>query len=112
MGTVALPNRKLKDDEVTEDVIDIGLRPGERVLQIDLEKQHGYITRMTPDPATGREIAKPWRDKDADTWRYRAVTIEDIDYEPTAGAEQEEVVDAQVVGELPPGQSREGSQHD
>lgn len=99
MGTVSLPNRKLKDDEVTEDVIEIGLLPGERLMQIDLERQYGYKLIPTPDPHTGKEVEKPWRDKDADTWRYRAVTVEDIDYEPTE-ADEQEMVDAEVVGEL------------
>jgi len=106
MGTVDLPDRKLADNEHSVDIIDIPLEPGETVMQVDLERQAGYrtVTRQRLPELGGGQMESQARDKSLDRWRYRAITVQEVEwtggqYSETAGELEagEEVTDVEVV---------------
>lgn len=122
MGTALLPPRELQDQNVSIDIFDIPIEDGERVMQLDLNKQPGYRTvRHAPSEELVEAGAAPGerdrqvRDKTLDHWKWRAVTVQEIDYQDApldqleAGLDTrpnpqtDEIVDVEY-DELPPGE--------
>lgn len=124
-GTCELPRRELDDQETAHDVIDIDIGESESVKEVELVKQGPvYRQRMETDEEalaraihvessrdTVKEIGGTFtgntsptpklvneRVKGYDAYRYRIVTLEEVDHI----AVEEGVQEAEVVGELPP----------
>lgn len=121
--TVKLHGRTLDDDTgESVDIIDVPLEPGEYVLEIETKKQPAYVEKWTePSKEMVRDgyalpggKLKQHRDPKEDFWRVRATTVQmlddvvNTDYDsdkllddtPDSG---EPVLDAEVMGELEPG---------
>lgn len=124
-GTTLLPKRELQDQETGHDVIEVDIGPNENVMQLDLEKQPGvYHRRLETDAEvqrrldmapgnrqivaelggtyTGDERPAPKmineRLKNMESFRYRIVTLEQVD----ALALDTAVEDATVIDDVGP----------
>lgn len=123
-GTAILPDRNLGDEETGHDSIEVEIGENEQVKEVELVKQGpAYERREETDAEFEQRTDPDWQDEVDRTvrqlggtrvptslskkmvnvrkqgyssFRYRFVTLEEIDH-----VQGDDVTDAEVVGELP-----------
>ena len=121
-GTTILPDRNLGDDETGHDIIDVDIGENEEIKEVELVKAGAAYRRRMQTTGEALKSVELWEDGQAvvremgaepaphpkgqprmvnervkgySQWRYRLVTLEQIDVDALEAGE--EITDAEVV---------------